>query len=59
VLDAYLFNDLSEVRKLAWEWMDNYNETYPHKSLVEIINIRYSKNKKRLSKKKQMEVLAD
>jgi len=43
ILDAYLFNDLSQVRHLAWEWMTDYNETHPHKSLGGISPLQYIK----------------
>jgi putative transposase len=33
ILDAYLFYDLSEVKRLSWDWMTDYNENHPHKSL--------------------------
>ena len=33
ILDAYLFNNLNQVRQLAAEWIDDYNEYHPHKSL--------------------------
>jgi putative transposase len=43
VLDAYLFNDLSEVKSLAWEWMTDYNQSHPHKSLGGISPKQYVK----------------
>gem|GEM_PF-6888427 len=30
---SYLFNNLNQVRQLAAEWIDDYNEYHPHKSL--------------------------
>ncbi|MGQ1891113.1 IS3 family transposase, partial [Thermophagus sp. OGC60D27] len=47
ILDAYLFSDLHQVRELAWEWMDDYNEAHPHKSLGGISPIAYLKKMKR------------
>ena len=46
ILDAYLFSDLHQVRELAWEWMDDYNEAHPHKSLGGISPIAYFKKMK-------------
>lgn len=42
ILDAYLFNDLSEVKSLAWEWMNDYNEKHPHKSLGGMSPTKYA-----------------
>lgn len=33
ILDAYLFSDIEELRELAWQWMEDYNQNHPHQSL--------------------------
>lgn len=33
VLDAYIFEDLEQVRQLSMEWMEEYNKERPHESL--------------------------
>jgi putative transposase len=33
VLNAYLFENLDQVREISWEWMINYNERRPHDAL--------------------------
>src|ERR1022692_3727313 len=33
VLDAYLFEDLSQVREISHEWLISYNEERPHDAL--------------------------
>ena len=33
VLDAYVFFDLEQVRRLTEEWMEEYNERRPHEAL--------------------------
>ena len=36
VLSAYLFEDLDQVRQVAWEWMIEYNEERPHDALGKV-----------------------
>jgi putative transposase len=42
LLNAYLFNNLSEVRELSEEWRIDYNEERPHKSLGYLSPIKYA-----------------
>jgi putative transposase len=42
LLNAYLFNNLSEVRELSQEWRIDYNEERPHKSLGYLSPIKYA-----------------
>lgn len=35
-LDVYLFETLSQVRDMAWVWMNDYNEERPHDSLGDL-----------------------
>jgi putative transposase len=41
ILDAYLFNNLIQVRALSDEWAKDYNEFHPHKSLNRLSPIGY------------------
>jgi putative transposase len=43
VLDAYVFEDLRQLRKLADEWRTDYNLNHPHSSLGGVSPIRYLK----------------
>jgi putative transposase len=42
LLNAYLFNNLSEVRELSQEWRIDYNEERPHKSLGYLSPLKYA-----------------
>lgn len=42
LLNAYLFNNLSQVRYLSEEWRIDYNEERPHKSLGYLSPIKYA-----------------
>lgn len=41
ILDAYLFNNLIQVRALSEEWVKDYNAFHPHKSLNRLSPIGY------------------
>lgn len=44
VLDACLFDSLTEVNALAYEWQIDYNSNHPHKSLNGLSPWLYAKN---------------
>lgn len=41
VLNAYLFEDLSQVRVLAEKWINDYNDNHPHSSLNGLSPVEY------------------
>ena len=41
VLDAYVFEDLEQVREITQEWLQRYNEERPHESLGNLPPSRY------------------
>ena len=41
MLDASLFFELNEVRKLTQEWIDEYNCNRPHESLGNLTSIEW------------------
>ena len=45
VLDAFLFSELSQVKILSEEWMEEYNNIRPHESLNGLPPIKYLKLK--------------
>lgn len=44
VLDAYIFEDLNQVRILSEEWMNDYNYTRPHEALEGKSPVQYRLN---------------
>lgn len=44
ILDAYLFENLHQVRMMAEDWMDDYNDHRPHDSLSRRIHSNYYDN---------------
>lgn len=43
VLDAYIFDNIEQVRALANKWMDDYNYNHPHGSLNKMSPVEYAK----------------
>lgn len=42
ILDAYLFDSLSEVREIAEEWLEEYNAVRPHEALQGLPPYQYA-----------------
>ena len=49
VLDAYLFDNLNQVRELTQNWMKDYNEFRPHEALGDLSPIAYLENMKKIN----------
>jgi putative transposase len=48
VLDAYIFEDMEQVREISEKWVEEYNENHPHQSLGGISPRKYlMKNKEK------------
>jgi putative transposase len=41
VLDAYLFEDMNQVRNLSYQWMEDYNTNHPHDALGKVRPWKY------------------
>jgi putative transposase len=53
ILDAYLFDNLNQVRELTQSWMKDYNEFRPHEALGDLSPIAYLENMKKLTEIKE------
>jgi putative transposase len=50
ILDAYLFENIEQLRLLTQQFRLDYNENHPHKSLGGLSPIKYAMNSGKLSK---------
>ncbi len=41
ILSAYLFNNLSQVRRLTYQWIDHYNFCRPHEALLNLTPMQF------------------
>ena len=48
VLNAYLFEDLAQVREITYRWLGDYNDTRPHDSLGRIPPSQFRRNLSKL-----------
>jgi len=44
ILDAYIFDDIHQLRKLTSEWMEDYNRNHPHSALGKKSPYEYAKS---------------
>lgn len=44
ILDAYLFEDLHQVRDLSYKWMEDYNLNHPHDALGKVSPWKYARD---------------
>ena len=42
ILDAYIFDNISQLKVLIEKWMDDYNNNHPHSSLNKMSPIKYA-----------------
>ena len=54
ILDAYLFNNLNQVRELTEEWMNDYNEHRPQESLGDLSPKKYLEKMKNQTELKEV-----
>lgn len=43
ILDAFLFESITQLKELSWDWMKQYNELHPHQSLNNMSPLKYLK----------------